>query len=587
MTLQTKIMSAVTTIVLLSAAFIYNYFPAQTEKTLRENFDRNTAFLAEAIHMAVDIAITAQEYDAIDKAFEFAWRNPATQYVVIFDGGEVFVARDREGQAFEWNAEAEEDRRDLVIRRGPLSEGGMQTLVASSTDLIQERIGAAERSALVLALAMVLIGIVASWVLARQVNTPIGRLARAATAVGQGDFSQKVEIRSRDALGTLSREFASMSEQIQGILVQLEEEKATVEQKVKDAIADAERQKAEAIHQKELARKIADEAQEARRQIEQQESYLSSSVDRILGEVEKFGHGDLRMSLASDSEDSVGRLIRGFGSANENLREVVRHLLSVSGNVGHSSRELGEVSTRLAENADLSSTQATSASSAIEEINQSLQTVSNASREMTVSIREISQNAARASSVANQAVQVAGETDSTIRSLGESSSEIGEVVQLIQNISAQTNLLALNATIEAARAGEAGKGFAVVANEVKELAKETGKATEYITEKVAQIQSGTEQAGTAISRINEIISSINEIQSSIAAAIEEQSVTTSEIVNSVDHAAQSSRNIVASIQELSGVTEQTVTWAGNTSQLSSGLEQVTSSLKQITDRFQV
>src|SRR6202000_530375 len=109
-------------------------------------------------------------------------------------------------------------------------------------------------------------------------------------------------------------------------------------------------------------------------------------------------------------------------------------------------------------------------------------------------------------------------TNATVSKLGESSVEIGQVIKVITSIAEQTNLLALNATIEAARAGEAGKGFAVVANEVKELAKETAKATEDITRKIEAIQADTTSAVAAIGQISEVIGQINDIQNTIASA---------------------------------------------------------------------
>src|SRR6202044_3674164 len=141
----------------------------------------------------------------------------------------------------------------------------------------------------------------------------------------------------------------------------------------------------------------------------------------------------------------------------------------------------------------------------------------------------IATNAHQAAKVAGEAVNTAQAANATITKLGQSSAEIGEVIKVITSIAQQTNLLALNATIEAARAGEAGKGFAVVANEVKELAKQTAKATEEIKQKIGVIRENTGGAVTAIGGIKEVIDKVSHISTVIATAVEEQSATTSEM----------------------------------------------------------
>jgi len=184
-------------------------------------------------------------------------------------------------------------------------------------------------------------------------------------------------------------------------------------------------------------------------------------------------------------------------------------------------------------------------------------TVATGSEEMEAAIREIAENSKDAADVAAQAVSTAQATTRTVEKLGESTQEIASVVKMITAIAEQTNLLALNATIEAARAGDAGKGFAVVASEVKELAQETARATEDISTRVGAIQADTANAVHAIGEISLVIGKINDIQTSIAAAVEQQSLTTNEMNRNMIHAADGSKAIADNISGLADNAAQT------------------------------
>ncbi len=149
----------------------------------------------------------------------------------------------------------------------------------------------------------------------------------------------------------------------------------------------------------------------------------------------------------------------------------------------------------------------------------------------------------------------------------------------------QTNLLALNATIEAARAGEAGKGFAVVANEVKELAKQTAKATEEISQKIEGMQGVTKGAVTAIEEIGAIIDQINDISNSIASAVEEQTVTTNEIGRSVTEAAQGVNDIARNIGGVATAARNTTHGANDTRSASLELSEMAARLQASVSKF--
>jgi methyl-accepting chemotaxis protein len=243
-----------------------------------------------------------------------------------------------------------------------------------------------------------------------------------------------------------------------------------------------------------------------------------------------------------------------------------------------SNNDLADVSSRLRRNAESTSDQATMASGAAEEVSANAQSLSTAVEQFEASIKEIARNASTAASVAQQAVSAADETNKTITRLGESSAEIGSVIKVINSIAEQTNLLALNATIEAARAGEAGKGFAVVANEVKELAKETSKATEDIIGRIETIQAGTQDAVEAIGCVSEIISQINESQTAIAGAVEQQTEMTSEISRNISEVAIGSGEIARSVSMVAETAVNTTAGSEETLATASDIEAMANEL---------
>jgi methyl-accepting chemotaxis protein len=206
---------------------------------------------------------------------------------------------------------------------------------------------------------------------------------------------------------------------------------------------------------------------------------------------------------------------------------------------------------------------------------------------MSVTIKDIAKNAGEAAKVAGEAVRTAETANAIVSKLGESSAEIGQVIKVITSIAQQTNLLALNATIEAARAGEAGKGFAVVANEVKELAKQTAKATEDISRKILAIQEDTKSAVDAIGSIGSVIGHLNEISSTIAAAVEQQSATTNEMSRNVMEAAKGSETISQTIDGVAQAAQNTSSSAQDSQKAASQLAEMSTGLRVLVEKFKI
>ena len=219
--------------------------------------------------------------------------------------------------------------------------------------------------------------------------------------------------------------------------------------------------------------------------------------------------------------------------------------------------ELNQVSDQLNDSATSTNQQASSAATAAEQVQGNVRSVSEAVNQFEISIREISENVSKAVSIAREANIKTETTDRTIRRLNDNSNSISEVVQAINSVAEQTNLLALNATIEAARAGEAGKGFAVVANEVKELAKQTTKATEDIVAQIETIRSDTGDAVGDIAVVQQVIAQINESQDAIAVAIEEQTRMTEGISRDIREVSNGTSEIVHNVANVADAAETT------------------------------
>jgi methyl-accepting chemotaxis protein len=320
---------------------------------------------------------------------------------------------------------------------------------------------------------------------------------------------------------------------------------------------------------------------------------LNNCIDNINALVHDTGMlaraaAEGRVGARADANKHQGDYRKIVEGVNQTLEAIAEPLKATSQNasaLASASEELTMVSQQMAGTAEETATQADVVSSASDLVSRNVASVASAAEQMQASIREIAKSANESARVAKNAVSVAQSANETVKKLGDSSREIGDVIKVITSIAQQTNLLALNATIEAARAGEAGKGFAVVANEVKELAKQTAKATQDIGRKIDAIQGDTTGAVKAIEEIGSIINQINDISNSIASAVEEQTITTNEIGRSVTEASSGVGDIARNIGDVALAAKSTTQGANDTQKASQELSQMAARLQSAVAKF--
>lgn len=341
---------------------------------------------------------------------------------------------------------------------------------------------------------------------------------------------------------------------------------------------------------------------------------IAQPISRMTASMRDLANGNMAVRIVgAERKDEIGGMARAVDVFKENMiknsemedekrrEQIIRekraqevteaikqfelHVGEVSSSIEAASTELGASAQSMTSIAESTSEQAGSVAAAATQASSNVSTVAASTEELLASIAEISRQVAHSTHVTQQAVDEAGRTDAKINGLAEAAQRVGEVIGLINDIAAQTNLLALNATIEAARAGEAGKGFAVVASEVKNLAAQTAKATEEITQQISDIQQATRESVEAIKNISETISKIDGVSSTIAAAIEEQSAATQEISRNVQATAQGTQEVSSSISNVNEAALETGSTASRVLQASGDLAVQTSQLRRHVDSF--
>jgi methyl-accepting chemotaxis protein len=284
------------------------------------------------------------------------------------------------------------------------------------------------------------------------------------------------------------------------------------------------------------------------------------------------------METMTQTADTLTNSSTDMSSLASRLVEKSQTMTQRSQTVAAASEQMSASITTTASTSEEMSVSITNISSTSEEMAQNVSAVASAMEEMSSGINNIAQDARQGSEISVRSIQQAEKVTTAINTLGEATKNIGKITQFIKQIAEQTNLLALNATIEAASAGNAGKGFAVIAHEIKELANQSGRASEKIEDQINAVQRQTEDSVTQIAQIADIITQMNRSSLSITRAVEQHHFISDEIAANLQQAGNGVMSIAANIAEIARGAEDMSANAGQTdisaSQVASNIRQV-------------